>query len=140
MTGPYDDIINLPHHVSKTRPHMSMLERASQFSPFHALSGYSAAIQKTARLTDEKIELREDDLSVLNEKLRLLEDHLEESPEVSFVCFCSDERKDGGKYVVITGKVRRIGAVEGEIIFRGGEKIRLDRVCDIQSPFLSYER
>lgn len=140
MTGPYDDIINLPHHVSKTRPHMSMLERAAQFSPFQALSGYGAAIQETARLTDEKIELGEDDLSVLNEKLQMLADHLEESPEVCFVCFCPDERKAGGKYVVITGKVRRIDVVEGEIILHGGEKIRLDRVCDIQSPFLSYER
>ena len=82
MTGEYDDIINLPHHVSKTRQPMSMLERAAQFSPFQALTGYGAAIKETARLTDEKAELGEDDLSALNVKLRILTDHLEESPDV----------------------------------------------------------
>ena len=103
MGGKYDDIINLPHRVSKMRQPMSMLERAAQFSPFQALTGYGAAIKETARLIDEKSELGEEDLSALNVKLRILTDHLEESPEVSFVCFQPDERKAGGSYVSVTG-------------------------------------
>ena len=82
MTGEYDDIINLPHHVSKTRPQMSMLERAAQFAPFQALTGYGAAIQETARRTEDKIELGDEDIALLNAKLQILADHLPESPEV----------------------------------------------------------
>jgi len=132
MTGEYDDIINLPHHVSKTRQPMSMLERAAQFSPFQALTGYGAAIKETARLTDEKAELGEDDLSALNVKLRILTDHLEESPEVSFVCFRLDERKAGGSYVSVTGKVRKIDGIKGAIIFQNGEKIQIENIVNIE--------
>ena len=132
MTGEYDDIINLPHHVSKTRHPMSMLERAAQFSPFQALTGYGAAIKETARLTDEKAELGEDDLSALNVKLRILMDHLEESPEVSFVCFQPDERKAGGSYVSVTGKVRKIDGIKGVIIFQNGEKIQIENIVNIE--------
>lgn len=132
MTGEYDDIINLPHHVSKTRQPMSMLERAAQFSPFQALTGYGAAIKETARLTDEKAELGEDDLSALNVKLRILMDHLEESPEVSFVCFRPDERKAGGSYVSVTGKVRKIDGIKGAIIFQNGEKIQIENIVNIE--------
>ena len=107
---------------------MSMLERAAQFSPFQALTGYGAAIKETARLTDEKAELGEDDLSALNVKLRILMDHLEESPEVSFVCFQPDERKAGGSYVSVTGKVRKIDGIKGVIIFQNGEKIQIENI------------
>ena len=132
MTGEYDDIINLPHHVSKTRQPMSMLERAAQFSPFQALTGYGAAIKETARLIDEKSELGEEDLSALNVKLRILTDHLEESPEVSFVCFQPDERKAGGSYVSVTGKVRKIDGIKGVIIFQNDEKIQIENIVNIE--------
>ena len=132
MTGEYDDIINLPHHVSKTRQPMSMLERAAQFSPFQALTGYGAAIKETARMTDEKAELGEEDLSALNVKLRILMDHLEESPEVSFVCFQPDERKAGGSYVSVTGKVRKIDGIKGVIIFQNDEKIQIENIVNIE--------
>ena len=72
MKNDYDDIINLPHHVSSTRPQMSMIDRAAQFSPFAALTGYDAAIKETGRLTDEKIELDEEALSNLNMKFQIL--------------------------------------------------------------------
>ena len=137
MGGKYDDIINLPHRVSKMRQPMSMLERAAQFSPFQALTGYGAAIKETARMTDEKAELGEDDLSALNVKLRILMDHLEESPEVSFVCFRPDERKAGGSYVSVTERVRRIDEIAGQIILVGGEKIPIHSVCDMQSEWFS---
>ena len=111
---------------------MSMLERAAQFSPFQALTGYGAAIKETARLTDEKAELGEDDLSALNVKLRILMDHLEESPGVSFVCFQPDERKAGGSYVSVTGKVRKIDGIKGVIIFQNGEKIQIENIVNIE--------
>ncbi len=95
----YDDIINLPHHVSTKRPQMSMLDRAAQFSPFAALTGYDAAIKETGRLTDEKIEMDEESLNMLNMKFQLLVDALDENQEVSFTYFKPDETKAGGAYV-----------------------------------------
>ena len=137
MTGEYDDIINLPHHVSKTRPQMSMLERAAQFSPFQALTGYGAAIQETARRTEDKIELGDEDVALLNAKLQILADHLPESPEVCIVWFKPDDRKAGGSYVEMTGKVKRIDDVAGLISLQSGEKIRLESIVNIESEMFS---
>lgn len=103
--------------------------------PVSGVAGYGAAIKETARLTDEKAELGEDDLSALNVKLRILTDHLEESPEVSFVCFRLDERKAGGSYVSVTGKVRRIDETAGQIILLSREKIPIHSVCEMQSEW-----
>lgn len=132
MTGEYDDIINLPHHVSKTRPQMSMLERAAQFAPFQALSGYGAAIQETARLTEDKIELGDEDVALLNAKLQILADHLPESSEVCITWFKPDERKSGGSYVRTTGKVKRIDDVTGLISLQSGEKILIENIIAIE--------
>ena len=82
MNNKYDDIINLPHHVSPTRPQMSMIDRAAQFSPFAALTGYDAVIKETGRLTDNRIELLEDEHVALDKKQQILYDHLSEHPEV----------------------------------------------------------
>ena len=100
MSGQYEDIINLPHHVSATRPQMSMLDRAAQFSPFAALTGYDAAIKETGRLTDEKIEMDEEALNILNMKFQILVDSLDDEPEVTFTYFKPDERKAGGAYLL----------------------------------------
>lgn len=135
MTGEYDDIINLPHHVSKTRPQMSMLERAAQFAPFQALTGYGAAIQETARRTEDKIELGDEDVAMLNAKLQILADHLPESPEVCIVWFKPDERKSGGSYVKTTGKVKRIDDVAGLISLQSGEKIQIDNIMFLNIDF-----
>ena len=137
MTGEYDDIINLPHHVSKTRPQMSMLERAAQFAPFQALTGYGAAIQETARRTEDKIELGDEDVALLNAKLQVLADHLPENPEVCIVWFEPDDRKAGGSYVEMTGKVKRIDDVAGLISLQSGEKIRLESIVNIESEMFS---
>ena len=83
MTGPYDDIINLTHYVSTTHPQMSSIDRAAQFSPFAALTGYDSAIKETARLTTERIELGESDIAVLDMKLRILEDSAADRPEIA---------------------------------------------------------
>lgn len=89
----YDSIINLPHHVSKKRPQMSMLNRAAQFAPFAALTGYDDAITETGRLTDEKIELSEEELNVLNMKYQILVDLLDEEHEMTFTYFVPDGLK-----------------------------------------------
>ena len=104
----YDEIINFPHHVSKTRPQMPMSDRAAQFSPFAALTGYDSAIRETGRLTDEKIDLDEESLNALNVRYQMLTDALEERPEVRITYFKPDERKAGGAYVTTAGAVRKI--------------------------------
>ena len=103
--GKYDDIINLPHHVSATRPRMSMIDRAAQFSPFAALTGYDAAIKETGRLTDRRIELTEDSRAAMDRKQQLLVENLADHPEVSVTYFVPDERKAGGAYITVTGRV-----------------------------------
>ena len=103
----YDDIIDLPHHVSATRTRMSMIERAAQFSPFAALTGYDAAIKETWRLTDQRIELSEECRAALDRKQMLLLDHIGDRPEISITYFVPDERKNGGTYVTVTGKVKK---------------------------------
>lgn len=117
----YDDIIDLPHHVSATRPQMSMLDRAAQFSPFAALTGYDDVIQETARLTDAQTELSEQEQDALNEKIALLQKALEqggkhgEKPLVTICYFIPDVRKSGGKYVTLAGRVKRIDTVQRTI-------------------------
>ena len=129
----YDDIINLPHHVSKTRPQMSMLDRAAQFSPFAALTGYDAAIKETGRLTDEKIEMDEASLNMLNMKFQLLVEALGDEHEVSFTYFKPDETKAGGAYVTATGIVKKVDDYERLITMVDGAKIPMDDVYSIES-------
>ena len=96
MSGKYDDIIGLPHPTSSKHPRMPISERAAIFSPFAALSGHSAALAETARLTDQKIELDEDTKAELDRKQAILREHLTEQPEITVTWFQPDERKDGG--------------------------------------------
>lgn len=131
MNGKYESIKYLPHHVSQKHPQMSMLDRAAQFSPFAALTGYDAAVQETARLTDFKIELAEDDLIALNAKLQLLQAHLAEKPEISIIYFEPDSRKAGGTYLSCDGTVKRIDEFERCITMTTGQKIPIDDVLDI---------
>lgn len=98
MKKQYDDIIHLPHHVSKIRPQMSMQDRAAQFSPFAALTGYDAAIKETGRLTVGKVEMDEEALSTLNTKFHILVDSMNDKPEVTFTYFKPDKRKAGGAH------------------------------------------
>ena len=128
--GDYEDIINLPHHVSATRPQMSMMDRAAQFSPFAALTGYDAAIKETGRLTDEKIEMDEETLNILNMKFQILARSLDDEPEVTFTYFKPDERKAGGAYLTASGVVKKIDDFERMIVMRNGTKIPMDDVLD----------
>lgn len=104
----YDDIINLHHHVSSTREHMSALGRAAQFSPFAAVTGYNGAIKEAARLTDQRIELDETAKTILNEKLRIIQEQLSRQQEIELVFFRPDEMKVGGAYISMRGNVRKL--------------------------------
>ena len=140
MKDLYEDIINLPHHVSKTRPQMPMSDRAAQFAPFAALTGYDAAIKETGRLTDDKIELDEEALTALDMKYQLLMDALDEEPEVEITYFKPDERKAGGAYVTATGAVIKVDDFERLITMQDGTKIPMDDILSIDGElFLSLE-
>ena len=128
----YDDIINLPHHVSATRPQMSMHDRAAQFSPFAALTGYDDAVEETARLTDKQAVLSEDEQNQLDEQLRLIADRIDEKPEAEVTYFLPDELKEGGKYMTVNGCVRRIDEYEKEIVFTDGVRIKLECIYKIR--------
>ena len=137
MNGKYDKIMGLPHHVSKTRPQMPMSDRAAQFAPFAALTGYDAAIKETGRLTDERIELDVEALSALDMKYQLLMEALDEAPEVTITYFQPDERKAGGKYVSAVGAVKKIDDFERRITMRDGTRIPTDDVLSIDGKLFS---
>ena len=137
MNRKYNEIMGLPHHVSKTRPQMPMSDRAAQFAPFAALTGYDAAIKETGRLTDERIELDVEALSALDMKYQLLMEALDEAPEVTITYFQPDERKAGGKYVSAVGAVKKIDDFERRITMRDGTRIPMDDVLSIDGELFS---
>ena len=137
MNGKYDEIMGLPHHVSKTRPQMPMSDRAAQFAPFAALTGYDSAIKETGRLTDERIELDVEALSALDMKYQLLMEALDEAPEVTITYFQPDERKAGGKYVSAVGTVKKVDDFERRITMRDGTRIPMDDVLSIDGELFS---
>lgn len=132
MKGKYDDIINLPHHVSTKRPQMSMQDRAAQFSPFAALTGYDAAVKEAARLTDSRTELSDDELSILNIKFQILLEHLREKPNVSFTYFKPDAKKSGGKYVTLRGIVKKADTFKRLVVMQDDTGIPMDDILDIE--------
>ena len=128
---PYEDIINLPHHVSPTRPRMSRADRAAQFSPFAALSGYGDAVKETARLTGQRIELDESAKAALDEKLRLLAEVIEDRPETAITYFLPDRKKTGGEYVTVSGRVKRADSVQRELVMMNGTRIPVEDILDV---------
>ena len=133
MSGPYDDIIRLPHPTSSRHPRMPISDRAAIFSPFAALTGHAAAIQETARLTDQRIELDEDTKAELDRRQAILLEHIGEQPEVTITWFCPDEKKSGGAYVVTVGRLKRVDDTAGTLRLADGMTIALDEIVDLQS-------
>ena len=131
MPTPYDDIIHLPHHVSQNHPQMPLRDRAAQFAPFAALTGYEAAVGETARLTVERRELDAQEAAELNRRLADLAARLKDRPEVTIEYFVPDERKAGGAYVTITGRVRHISVPEKTLVMEDGAVIPLDDIVSI---------
>ena len=132
MNNRYDEIMELPHHVSTTRPQMPMSDRAAQFAPFAALTGYDSAIKETGRLTDERVELDEEALTALDRKYQLLIEALDDAPEVTIIYFRPDERKAGGQYVSATGTVKKVDTFGRRILLQDGTRIPLDSVFDLR--------
>lgn len=138
MSGEYEDIIHLPHHVSSKRPPMPMSDRAAQFSPFAALTGYDDAIRETGRLTEQKIQLDEEALATLDEKFHVLQEHLDEYPEIQFTYFKPDERKVGGTYLTVSGVVKKIQEYERQLILEDGSVIPIDDILEMESPIFNW--
>ena len=124
----YEDIIARPHHVSASHPQMALADRAAQFSPFAALTGYEDAIDESARLTEEQIELDENAREELDEKLRQIRECGEAHPEITVTYFQKDARKDGGAYVTLTGRVKKIDEYARIISFMDGTVVRIENI------------
>jgi len=137
-TDKYDDIIDLPHHVSPSHPKMPTADRAAQFSPFAALTGYEAAVEETARLTEKKTELSEDMKTILNEKIQIIIDSLDNRPEVTLTYFIPDKKKSGGAYLPVTGIVKKVDAYERRIIMADRTSIPIDQIREIDGEI--FER
>ena len=131
MSGNYDDIIALPHPEPRTHPRMSLHDRAAQFSPFAALTGHSAAIAETGRLTDSRITLDESEMARVDAELQRLQELLPSRPTVSITYFVPDERKAGGSYQTITGEVKRIDTVSGMILLTDQRVIPIPDIFDV---------
>lgn len=127
----YDDIINLPHHQSKNHPHMSMHDRAAQFAPFAALTGYDDAVKEARRLTDSKPELDENQFEELDQKLADLMTRIEEHPEVTITYFEPDCRKEGGAFITSVGKLKKIDRYNRLLIFENGREISIINIVEM---------
>ena len=136
---PYEDILHLPHHVSKERPHMSMLDRAAQFSPFAALVGYEDIIDETARLTGQKRELDESEKAELDRRIGVLIARLKDKPVVTVEHFVPDTLKSGGAYESKSGALVRISPVKKTLTLADGTTIRFDDVVGIESELFGGE-
>ncbi len=129
MTDRYDDIISLPHHVSKTRPQMPLSDRAAQFSPFAALTGYDGAVEETARITDRFSQMTDEAKLAVNSKLRIAAENPE--TEVSITYFQPDKRKDGGEYVTAKGKIKQIDEYTRRVVLFDKTSIDIDLIRDL---------
>lgn len=128
----YDDIINLPHHVSASHPQMPLLDRAAQFSPFAALTGHHEAIKETARLTEEWIELDESRKEMLDERLQVIRENLINRPEIIFTYYKPDEKKSGGAYLTVKGTVKKINEYEHQILLEDGTVLVVENLFSIE--------
>lgn len=130
---PYEDIVNLPRHISKVHPQATMADRAARFSPFAAISGYEDMVKEAARVTEERIDITDATKELLNEKLNMIIEFLDEEPEVTITYFEPDKKKDGGAYISITGTVKRIDEYERIVLMSDDKKIRIEEIYAIES-------
>lgn len=132
-TEKYEDIINLPHHISKKHPQMTIESRAAQFAPFAALVGYEDAVEETARLTTKRIELNEEEKNILDMKLQMLKEqmHVQIYPEISVMYFVPDLKKEGGKYIKISGTIKKIDEYKQLLILDDKTQIPISEIISI---------
>ena len=128
----YDDMIGLPHPVSRTHPPMARGKRAAQFASFDALTGFGAAIHEAGRETEEKIELSEDEIDMVNARLAVIAQHIKEEPSVTVTYFLPDDKKAGGRHVTVSGNVRKLDGVKRVIMMVDGTQIPIEDVRMIE--------
>lgn len=132
MAGKYDEIIHLPRPVSQRHARMTIQDRAAQFAPFAALTGYDDVIEESGRLTDRRIDLDEEEIARLNEALNRIQERIMERPQVRLTCFQADSRKAGGAYRTVTARVKRLNEHEKSLILEDGSMIPLEQIFDIE--------
>ncbi len=138
MSGPYDDIMDLPHPISSRHPHMSASNRAAQFAPFAALTGYDSALRETARLTEQKTDLSDDAKALLDQKQQVLLLFAQQHPDITVTYFKPDSRKAGGAYISVSGQFQRIDPLK-RLLFLGDKTcIPLDDILDLESATIDF--
>lgn len=130
---PYEDIVDLPPHISKKHPQPTMLERAARFAPFAAITGYEEMVLEEARETEERVELDEGTLADLNEKLNMIQESLDAEPQITITYFEPDKKKSGGAYITLIGTVKRIDEYERHVLMLDGKKIPIDQIYGLES-------
>ena len=135
--GKYDDMVYMQNPTPTCKPRMSLHDRAAQFSPFAALTGYEDAVEETARLTDTRLELSEDMKTILNEKMQMILDNAENEPIVTITYFVPDKKKSGGAYVDVTGIVKEIDEYERCIVMTDKKKIPIEQIREISGELFS---
>ena len=135
--GKYDDMVYMQNPTPMCKPRMSLHDRAAQFSPFAALTGYEDAVEETARLTDTRLELSEDMKTILNEKMQMILDNAENEPIVTITYFVPDKKKSGGAYVDVTGIVKEIDEYERCIVMTDKKKVPIEQIREISGELFS---
>ena len=136
----YDDIINLPHHISKKHPPMSLYARSAQFAPFAALTGYEEAVTETAREVGKRIDIDDELKNILDSKIQLLSEQIKNKNEIVFTYFIPDLTKDGGAYINATGIIKKIDTIKQIIILEDKTEIPINEIIDISGDiFKIYE-
>lgn len=135
--GKYDDMVYMKNPTPTCKPRMSLHDRAAQFSPFAALTGYEDAVEETARLTDDRLELSEDMKTILNEKMQMILDNADSEPVVTITYFVPDKKKSGGAYVDVTGIVKEIDEYERCIVMTDKKKISIEQIREINGELFS---
>lgn len=139
MSSQYDDIIDMPHHVSEKHVQMSMMNRAAQFAPFAALTGYESAIKETARVTDEFIELDDNSKDILDVKLQILQENIANHPQVTIIYFQPDNKKEGGSYITCNNIIKKIDIYNKAIIMLDETVIQISMIIDIKGDIFKLE-
>ena len=137
----YDDMIGLGHPISRTHPPMARIKRAAQFASFDALTGFGAAIHEAGRETEEKKELSEDEIDMIDAKLAVIQYHIKEQPNITVTYFIPDDKKAGGRYVTVSGNVRKLDGVERVMVFTDETRIPIEDIRMIEGGlFKAYEQ
>jgi len=132
--NPYADLLKIPYRPIPGRPKMSLHDRAAQFAPFAALTGFEDEIAETARLTDSFSGPDEEQIKMLNERMQFLKEHLSERPYITAICFRKDEKKEGGAFITVEGNLKYLNETDRTITMTDGKKLDLDLMLRLECP------